>query len=146
MIKRIFRTDADPALLVVRLALGSVMFAHGAQKVLGWFGGAGLEKTLSVFTSKLHLPLWLALAVIFTEFLGSLGLLAGFFTRLSALGIGSVVGYCAYLNHFQHGFFMNWFGRQKGEGFEFHVLVMGIALALVYKGGGFASVDRTLGR
>jgi putative oxidoreductase len=78
------------------------------------------------------------------EFLGSLGLVTGLFTRLSALGIGTAMGVCAYMNHLQHGFFMNWFGAQKGEGFEFHLLVIGICLALAVKGGGLLSLDAVL--
>ncbi len=144
MFKRLLKTNDSAALLMIRLALGIVIFAHGAQKVLGLFGGAGLGKTIEIFTTKMHFPLWLTVIVIFTEFLGSIGLIFGLLTRLAALGIGLSLAYCAYLNHIQHGFFMNWFGQQKGEGFEFHILVVGIALALVLKGGGFLSFDRVL--
>lgn len=77
-----------------------------------------------------------------TEFFGSLGLIFGLFTRISALGIGISMSVCAYINHFKNGFFMNWFGQQKGEGFEFHILVVGISLALLVKGGGLISLDR----
>jgi len=142
----LFRTDKDPALLVLRVALGAVMFAHGSQKVLGWFGGAGFEKTVEVFTGKMGFPFLFAVVIILTEFLGSIGLIAGFLTRISAVGIGAIIGSCAYMNHLQNGFFMNWFGQQKGEGFEFHILVLGIVVTLVMKGGGLLSVDRKIAR
>jgi putative oxidoreductase len=140
----LFRTDNSPAQLFIRLALGAVMFAHGAQKVLGWFGGPGMEKTTQAFTVKMGFPLWVPVLLMIIEFLGSLGLVTGLFTRLSALGIGTAMGVCAYMNHLQHGFFMNWFGAQKGEGFEFHLLVIGICLALAVKGGGLLSLDAVL--
>ena len=88
--KVLFKTGSDPALLILRVALGTVMFAHGAQKVLGWFGGAGFEKSVEIFTRKLGFPFLLAVVIILTEFLGSLGLIMGFLTRISALGIGVV--------------------------------------------------------
>ncbi len=144
--KALLRTDNDPALLMIRVALGAVMFAHGAQKVLGVFGGAGIEKTLEIFTKQLHFPLWVPILLVIIEFFGSLGLIVGFLTRPAALGIGTSMAVCAYLNHLQNGFFMNWFGNQKGEGIEYHILVIGIALALVIKGGGLLSVDRALSK
>ncbi len=138
----IFGTDDSIAQLFLRLALGIVIFPHGAQKAFGWFGGSGLLKTIEVFADKMHFPPPLTLVLIFIEVFGSIGLILGFFTRFSALGIGASMAICAYMNHFQNGFFMNWFGQQKGEGFEFHILVVGIALALLIKGGGLFSVDR----
>lgn len=142
MFKSILKTDNSISPLFIRLALGAVMFAHGSQKVLGWFGGAGFEKTINIFSTQLHFPFWMTLLLMFTEFFGSLGLMFGFLTRPSALGIGAAMAACAYMNHLKNGFFMNWFGQQKGEGFEFHVLVVGICLALLFKGGGLISIDR----
>ncbi len=142
MIKSTLRTDNSIAPLFLRLALGSVMFAHGAQKVLGWFGGPGFEKTIQIFSTQMYFPFWLTIILMITEFFGSLGLIVGLFTRISALGIGISMAVCAYMNHFKNGFFMNWFGQQKGEGFEFHILVVGISLALIVKGGGLISIDR----
>lgn len=142
MLKSTLRTDNSIAPLFFRLALGSVMFAHGAQKVLGWFGGPGFEKTIQIFSSQMYFPFWLTIILMITEFFGSLGLILGLFTRISALGIGIAMSVCAYMNHLKNGFFMNWFGQQKGEGFEFHILVVGISLALLVKGGGLISIDR----
>ena len=142
MFKTMLRTDSSISPLFIRLALGSVMFAHGSQKVLGWFGGAGFEKTIQMFSSQMNFPFYLTLILMSIEFFGSIGLILGFFTRLSALGIGISMSVCAYMNHLQNGFFINWFGLQKGEGIEFHVLVAGIAAALIIKGGGLISIDR----
>ncbi len=142
-IKRlIFGTDDSISQVFLRLALSIVIFPHGAQKAFGWFGGAGLLKTIEIFSEKMHFPPLLTLLLIFIEVFGSIGLFLGFFTRLSALGIGTSMAVCAYLNHIQNGFFMNWFGQQKGEGFEFHILVVGMALSLLIKGGGLLSIDR----
>lgn len=144
MFKAILRTDDSLAPLFIRLALGIVMFAHGAQKVLGWFGGLGFEKTIQVFTTQMNAPLSMVLLLMFIEFFGALGLIFGLLTRPSALSIGTAMAVCAYMNHLQNGFFMNWFGYQKGEGFEFHILVIGIALTLMIRGGGLISIDRAL--
>ena len=141
MFKFILKTDNSISPLFVRLALGAVVFAHGAQKVLGWYGGPGFEKTIQVF-SQMHFPFWMTLLLMFIEFFGALGLIFGLFTRLSALGIATSMSVCAYMNHVKNGFFMNWFGQQKGEGFEYHILVLGMALALIISGGGLISIDR----
>jgi putative oxidoreductase len=119
------------------------MFPHGAQKVLGWFGGPGYDKTLEMF-AKLQFPEYAVILLMISEFAGSICLIAGLFTRIFALAIGTSMTICAAMNHVQNGFFMNWMGNQKGEGFEFHILVAGIALALVVKGGGAFSADRRL--
>jgi len=144
MLKDLLNTDDSSVPLVLRLTLGCVIFAHGAQKVLGWFGGPGPEKTLQMFSTTLGFSPPLALLVMATEFLGSIALIFGLFTRFSALAIAVNLGTCAYMNHLKNGFFMNWTGQQKGEGFEFHVLVIGIAFALIITGGGILSFDRGL--
>jgi putative oxidoreductase len=144
MLRKLLATDNDLAPLVMRIVLGIVFFPHGAQKALGWFGGHGLSGTLDFFTQQMGLPLIAAVLVIAAEFLGSIGLVLGFFTRIAALGILSVMAGAVYLVHWQNGFFMNWMGNQQGEGFEFHLLAMGLALALILRGGGLASVDRAI--
>ena len=143
MFKELLRTDNSPAQLFIRLALGVVMFPHGAQKVLGWFGGPGITKTLQAFVG-MGFPAWSVVALMAVESLGAVLLVFGFLTRLWALGIAASITICMFLNHVQHGFFMNWFGQQQGEGFEYHILVIGICLALLIKGGGALSVDRKL--
>ena len=144
MFKAFLRTDNSPAQLFIRIALGVVILPHGAQKVLGWFGGPGIEKTLQAFAA-MGFPTWATGCLMILETLGAVMLILGFITRLWALGLGVSISICMYLNHLQHGFFMNWFGSQKGEGFEYHLLVIGICLALLLRGGGMISVDRGLG-
>ncbi len=140
-----FGTPDEPAGLVIRLGLAAAIFPHGAQKVLGWWGGFGFEATVGYFTQAGY-PLLLILAIIAAEFLGPIALAAGFFTRWSAFGIGTVMLGAALIAHRQHGFFMNWMGNQKGEGLEYFVLAVSMALALLLLGGGKWSVDRVLAR
>jgi putative oxidoreductase len=141
--KALFRTEDSLSLLLVRLPLGIVMLAHGLQKTLGLFGGPGFSETMGMFTSQ-GMPALLAFLVILSESLGSLGLIVGFLTRVAAFGCASVMLGAIGMVHWQNGFFMNWFGKQPGEGFEYHLLVLGMALALLIGGGGRASVDRSL--
>jgi putative oxidoreductase len=141
MIKKLFQTNDDVALLVLRLLLGIVFFPHGMQKLIGWFGGYGFSGTMGFFTGKLGIPEVFAFLAIMAEGLGSLGLITGLLTRVAAFGIAVNMAVAVYLLHFQNGFFMNWFGTQKGEGFEFHLLVIAIAIALMIRGGGKMSID-----
>jgi putative oxidoreductase len=135
-------TDGDRVSLGLRLALAAVIFPHGAQKLLGWFGGYGFSGTMGFFTEQLGLPGLLAFLVIFIEFFGALALAAGVLGRAAAAGIAAVMIGAVVTTHLPNGFFMNWSGTQSGEGFEFHLLAVGIAAALVIKGSGAASVDR----
>jgi putative oxidoreductase len=144
MFRRLLRTDGDISGLVLRVTLGVVMFPHGAQKVLGWFGGYGLSGTMGFFTDKLGIPAVFAVLAIAAEFLGALGLIVGLLTRVAAFGIACVMVVATLMLHLQHGFFMNWAGKQQGEGFEYHVLVLGMTLVLMIKGGGLWSVDRAV--
>jgi putative oxidoreductase len=139
--KALFQTNDAVSLLILRLTLGAVMLPHGAQKLLGWFGGYGFGGTMSLFTDKMGIPAVLAFLVILAESFGSLGLIVGFLTRIAAFGIAWVMVGAIFLVHVRHGFFMNWFGQQAGEGFEYHLLVIGISLALLLSGGGKWSVD-----
>ena len=140
----LFETKASSLALVLRFTLGGVMLPHGAQKLLGFFGGAGFSGTMTAFTEHMHLPAVVAFLVILAESFGSLGLILGFLTRVGAAGIGLVMLGATVLVHRPHGFFMNWFDKQGGEGFEYHLLAMGLALALLITGGGSASVDRVI--
>jgi len=144
MWKKLINTENDLAALVLRVMLGVVFFPHGAQKVLGWFGGYGFAGTYDAFTNKMGIPGLFALLAFAAEFLGSIGLIVGLFTRVAAFGIMCVMIVAVKMLHWQHGFFMNWFGQQKGEGFEYHLLVIAIAVALMIKGGGMLSADRVL--
>ena len=139
------RTRDDYAALAMRLSLGIVFFAHGAQKVLGWFGGHGARATIQGF-AKMGLPPAVTVLVMAAEFGGAILLFLGFLTRLAAIGIGAVMVAAVLMVHSKVGFFMNWSGSQKGEGFEYHLLALGICVALLITGGGVLSVDRALSR
>lgn len=144
MIRKLFSTDRNFSGTILRVLLGVVIFPHGAQKLLGLFGGAGLSASLKWFESTFHLPFLLALAAILAESLGAVALIMGFLTRIAALAIAVNMAVAVYLVHVKIGFFMNWMGNQKGEGFEYHILAVAIALALVIRGGGLWSVDRAI--
>ncbi len=144
MVKKLFATTDDPALLILRVLLGIVFFPHGMQKLFGWFGGYGFSGTFGFFTGGMHIPAILAFCAIIAEGLGCLGLITGFLTRLSAFGIGTNMIVATMMIHDKFGFFMNWTGKQPGEGFEFHLLVIAIALALIIRGGGKWSVDKAI--
>lgn len=130
--------------LILRIALGITFFAHGSQKVFGLFGGPGFSATIEHFQQGMSIPPVLTVLVMIAELLGSIGLLIGCLTRIAALGIIAVMVGAVELVHWQHGFFMNWSGQQAGEGFEYHLLAISIALALVVLGGGRWSIDRLL--
>jgi len=142
MFKKLINTNDDVAALVLRLLLGIVFFPHGMQKLIGWFGGYGFSGTMDMFTTKLGIPVLFAFLAIMAEGLGSLGLITGLLTRVAAFGIAVNMAVAVYMMHWQNGFFMNWFGNQKGEGYEFHLLAIGMALALLVKGGGKWSIDK----
>jgi putative oxidoreductase len=141
MIKKLLSTDNDSASLVLRLLLGIVFFPHGAQKVFGWFGGQGFGGTMESFTTKMGIPAFLAFLAILAESGGALALISGLLTRVAAFGIACNMVVAIFTVHLPNGFFMNWFGKQKGEGFEYHILVIAIAIALMIKGGGRWSID-----
>lgn len=131
--------------LIVRLTLGIVIFPHGAQKLLGWFGGYGFNGTMGFLTGMVHLPWLLALLVILIEFFGALFLVFGFATRLAALGmLANFIG-IVYTSHLKNGFFINWNNTPGvGQGFEYHLLVIGISIALLIAGGGKWSIDSAM--
>ncbi len=137
MLRWLLATDGTIIPLILRLALAVVIFPHGAQKALGWFGGRGFKGTMENFTAT-GIPAGLALLAIAAEFLGPLGLVLGLLTRVAAFGIACVMLTAIFRVHTPHGFFMNWSGNQKGEGFEYHILAIGIAVALMIRGGGLA--------
>jgi len=141
----LFATDGTLVPLILRLALAVVIFPHGAQKALGWFGGRGFTGTMENFT-KSGIPSGLASLAITAEFLGPLGIVIGLLTRVAAFGIACVMLVAIFRVHTPHGFFMNWTGKQKGEGFEFHLLALGLALALIVGGAGAWSVDALIAR
>jgi putative oxidoreductase len=143
MFEWLLQTDNGVVGLILRLTLAIVMFPHGAQKVLGWFGGHGFKNTMQFFTSS-GIPAGLALLAMAAEFLGPLGLAVGLLTRVAAFGIACVMLVAIITVHWSHGLLMNWSGDQQGEGFEYHILALGIALSLIIGGGGVWSLDGTL--
>jgi len=144
MFHRIAYTTNDYAITVLRLVMGLVFSAHGAQKMLGWFGGYGFGGTMGFFTHQMRIPAPLAFLAICAEFFGGLGLLLGFLSRIAAFGIMCNMLVAVALVHAANGFFMNWAGNQKGEGFEYHLLAIASALVIILKGSGALSVDRFL--
>ena len=129
---------------VTRMTIGIVLFAHGAQKMLGWFGGGGFNGTMNYFTKQQHLPKFVALMVICVEFFGSLGMILGFATRIWAISIFCLFLGIIFTTPLKQNFFMNWNGSQKGEGYEYHLLMLGLALATLISGGGSWSMDLLL--
>jgi putative oxidoreductase len=144
MLKKLFQTNDEVTLFVLRVALGLVFFPHAMQKLTTLFGGYGFAGTMGFFTTKLGIPAFFAFLAIAAEGLGWLGLITGLLTRVAAFGIACNMAVAVYMLHFQNGFFMNWFGNQKGEGYEFHILVIVIALVLMIRGGGKLSADRAI--
>ncbi len=144
LLTRILATTDDLAALPLRVALGVMIFPHALQKVSGLFGGYGIAATLDSFHSMLGIPYALGVLDILAEFFGGIALILGLGTRIAALAVGVVMVVAVLLVHLPFGFFMNWMGNQKGEGIEFHLLALGIAIALIIKGGGRYSIDRKL--
>ena len=144
MIRKLIATNDDAAITILRLVLGVVFFAHGAQKALGWFGGYGFTGTMGFFTGMMHIPAVFAFLAIAAEFLGGLGLILGLLTRVAAFGILANMVVAVTMVHRHFGLFMNWTGAQKGEGFEYHFLVLAITTFLMIHGAGAASVDHWL--
>lgn len=142
---RILQTSKDPAPLLARLTLALVLFPHGAQHLLGWFGGYGFEGTLAWMTGTVGVPAPLAVLAILVEFAAPIALVVGLLGRTAALGlIGLMLG--ALSTHVDNGFFMNWFGALPAgtEGFEYHLVVIGLAATVLLQGSGAWSIDRLL--
>lgn len=140
--RRLVSTHARMPGTIARLVLGLVMFPHGAQKMFGWFGGYGFSGTFGFFTTKVGLPGVVAAAVIILELTCAVLLILGALSRLAALGTGAIMVGAIVTTHLPNGFFMNWTGTKAGEGFEYHLLAIGLALVVLVAGGGKASVDR----
>ena len=140
----LFGTRPEIAPLIARLTIGAVMFPHGTQKLFGWFSGYGFNATLNAFTQSMHIPKPLAALAILTEGIAPILLILGLLSRVAALGIIGIMLGAIMIVHAPNGFFMNWFGNQKGEGYEYHLLVIGLCLIVVLRGGGLFSADRAI--
>jgi putative oxidoreductase len=144
MLNKIFNTRNDYSLTIGRLLLGSVFFAHGAQKMLGWFGGYGYTATMAAFTGGMHIPAAFAFLAIAAEFFGGLGLILGLLGRVASFGIMVNMAVAIATVHGHMGFFMNWAGTQAGEGYEYHLLALGLGAVILIQGSGALSIDRWL--
>ncbi len=140
----ILKTNNDWTGVILRLTIGIILFPHGAQKMLGIFGGFGFSGTMGFFTETMHLPWLIGFLVIVIEFIGALSLIAGFASRIWAGLIIILFLGIIFSSHLENGFFMNWFGNQKGEGYEFHLLIIGLSIATLINGSGKFSVDEKL--
>src|ERR1700732_3077961 len=136
--KKLLVTPNDGTLTLIRLVLGIVFFLHGSQKMLGWFGGFGFSGTMNFFTSQMHIPAVFAFLAIAAEFFGGLGLIVGLLARIASFGIAVL------MVHLPNGPFMNWYGNQKGEGYEYHLLALAMAITIMIRGAGAFSVDGLL--
>lgn len=142
MKKILFDTGSSSvSLRAVRITAAFILFPHGAQKLLGWFGGYGYTGTMDFFTHVKHIPYIVGLLVILIEFFGPVFLLFGIGTRLIALAMIANMTGIILSSHTPYGFFMNWSGNQQGEGFEYHLLFIGLASVLLIGGGGKFSMD-----
>jgi putative oxidoreductase len=139
----LLRTRNDGILTLIRLVAGGVMLPHGMQKMFGWFGGAGFNGTVHSFAQR-GFPAPLVILVMATEFFGSIALILGCFTRIAAFGLAVDMTVAAITVTSKFGMFINWAGKQKGEGMEFQILMIAMALAILFGGGGAFSVDRAL--
>ena len=146
MFRKLIATSDDYTLTIARLIMGVVFFAHGAQKMLGWFGGYGFAGTMNFFTQMMHIPAPFAFLAICAEFFGGLGLLVGFLSRVAAFGISINMLVAIFTVHIHNGFFANWTGQQKGEGIEYHLLALPLLFVVMVKGAGALSVDRALSK
>ncbi|HYK03129.1 MAG TPA: DoxX family protein [Thermoanaerobaculia bacterium] len=138
-------TSDSRSLTFLRIVLGAVMLPHGLQKTVGWFGGYGFDATLGYF-GTLGIPALFAFLAIAAESAGAVALITGFTTRIAAFGVAATITVAALMAHVQNGFFMNWSGQQKGEGFEYHIVLVAISLVLMAGGAGRFSLDRLFTR
>lgn len=144
--KKLVTTHPNSGYSIARLTLGLVLFPHGAQKLLGLFGGYGYSATIEMFTTQMGLPSVVAFSVIIIEFFGAIALIIGLFSRFWALSfVGMFLG-IIFTTQLEHGFFMNWFGNQAGEGYEYSLLVIGLALTILVNGSGKWSIDSKLSK
>jgi putative oxidoreductase len=141
MLSYLLHTNADWVQLLVRLTLGIVFFAHGAQKLLGWFKGPGLKSTIKSLNQYFGIPASLTFVAVASEFFGGLGLIFGLLSRIAGVGIAVVMIVSVIMVHGRHGFFLNWFGDQQGHGYEYHLLAIALATVVISRGSGALSLD-----
>jgi len=146
LVKTLLKTNPNIGFSITRLTLGLVIFPHGAQKLLGLFGGYGYSATMETFTMQMGLPSIVAFSIIMIEFFGSISLILGLFSRFWALSLAGMFVGIIYTTQLEHGFFMNWYGNQAGEGYEYSLLVIGLALTILVNGSGKWSIDNLISK
>ena len=144
MLRKLLSTPNDPTLTLARIILAVIFFAHGSQKMFGFFGGRGVTGTIAIFQQTMGIPAPLTILAMTAEVFGAIGLFLGLFSRIAALGVLVVMIIAPFANHLYPNFFMNWTGRQTGEGFEYHLLAIALIVSVLVRGAGALSIDRLL--
>lgn len=144
MLTYLLHTNSDWLQLLVRLILGIVFFAHGGQKMLGWFKGPGLKNSLKTLNEHMHIPAALGFLAIVAEFFGGAGLIVGLLSRIAAVSVVVIMVVAIVLVHGRHGLFLNWFGDREGHGYEYHLLALALAMVIIVRGSGALSLDHLL--
>ncbi len=144
MLKRLIQTEDDIKLFILRITVGFVVLAHGVQKLFGWFGGHGVSSTIEAFGQWFGFPSFITVLVILADSFGAFFLMLGLFTRFMAASISMVMIGAIIFVHGRWGFYMNWYSEQRGEGFEFHLLILAICAVLIIAGGGKWSADKLI--
>jgi putative oxidoreductase len=144
MLRKLLATPNDPTLTLARIILAIIFFAHGSQKMFGFFGGRGVSGTIAIFEQTMGIPAPLTILAMIAEVFGAAGLFLGLFSRIAALGLLVVMLVAPFANHLYPNFFMNWTGRQMGEGYEYHLLAIALIVTILVRGAGALSLDRTI--
>ena len=146
LVQKLLKTHPNIGFSIARLTLGLVILPHGSQKLLGLFGGYGYEATIDFFTTQMGLPSFVSFSIIMIEFFGAISLILGLFSRFWALALTGMFMGIIYTTQLEHGFFMNWFGNQAGEGYEYSLLIIGLALTIINNGSGKWSLDNVISK
>ena len=139
MIQKLLQTDADYVCTFLRTIAGIIIFPYGMQKLLGWFDGVGIKGTLEQMTVR-KITQFIGWLIIIGQSLGSIALIFGFLGRIAAGGL-FIIFVGALIVHLPDGWSMNWFGTKKGEGIEYHVLLLSLLLIVIVRGSGAMSID-----
>ena len=142
--RMLFQTSNDLTLTIARVVLALVFLGHGTQKMFGWFGGPGFSRAIEIFEETMGIPPALTVLAMVAEVFGGLGLLVGLLTRIAALGVLGVMIVAPFANGLYVRFFMNWQGRNPGEGYEYHLLAIALILVVLVHGAGAGSLDRLI--
>jgi len=144
MLLKLLRTPNDLTLTLARIILATIFFAHGSQKMFGLFGGRGVSGTIAIFEQSMGIPAPLTILAMSAEVFGAVGMFFGLFSRVAAAGLLVVMIVAPFANHLYPNFFMNWTGRQMGEGYEYHLLAIALIVTILVRGAGAISLDRLI--